>query len=231
MWIWAKARRRQNIGYAVGVIIGLLSIITFFLPGQEKLMALGPMNVGHEEIGCSDCHQKARGTLVQQVQANVRFTLGLRKTAVDFGTLDVDNDTCLACHVRPNDRHPTHRFLEPRFAGAREAIAPQFCTSCHVEHTGKRVNIEPTYCMHCHQEMVMKNDPLTVSHEQLIAEKRWETCLGCHDFHGNHVMETEVDVDKALTVAKVLAYFEGGPSPFSTEKYHQALTEEESSNE
>ena len=34
---------------------------------------------------------------------------------------------------------PYFDFFEPRFAEAREKIQPQFCLSCHLEHSGKRV--------------------------------------------------------------------------------------------
>lgn len=227
MWFWSKARRRQNIGFVFGLIFGLLSFAILFFPGQEYLTALGPANVGHEEVRCDSCHHQAPGSTLQQIRANARYTLGLRAEAVDFGYKDVGNAACLDCHIRLNDRHPTHRFLEPRFADARAAVAPHFCASCHVEHTGKRVNIEPTYCMHCHQDMVMENDPLPIAHQQLIADARWETCLGCHDFHGNYVMETETDVAKILTPKEISAYFDGGDFPLAEQKYYQARTEEE----
>ena len=43
-------RRRQNIGYLASFTLGLALVIVFFLPGQEHLHALGPMNTGHETL-------------------------------------------------------------------------------------------------------------------------------------------------------------------------------------
>ena len=61
--------------------------------------------------------------------------------------------------------------------------------SCHREHQGVRVTLtEIGYCRHCHEETRLKRDPLDVSHEALIKAKEWDSCLGCHDFHGNHRM-------------------------------------------
>ena len=121
--------------------------------------------------------------------------------AVDFGHQPVTNATCLECHDRPNDRHPVFRFFEPRFAEAREQIQPQYCLSCHLEHSGKRVTtFEITSCVHCHKDITLNHDPTTISHEDLIEAGQWESCLGCHDFHGNHVMKPKMVVEQILTI-------------------------------
>lgn len=184
------------------------------------------MNTGHEDLKCKSCHKPAPGTVRQQLQANLRYVLGLRETAADFGQQDVGNEICLGCHDRPKDRHPVYRFLEPRFAKAREQIQPQFCISCHLEHQGKRVTREESgYCVNCHKETKLKKDPINISHEQLIAQDRWESCLGCHDFHGNHVMKTKRVVEEAWSPERVRAYFGGGPSPYPKELYYNAKKE------
>lgn len=222
----SRARRRQNLGYLAGAAFGFTFVVIFSLPGVERFHARGPMNPGHEAIECRSCHQPAPGSVRQQIQANVRYTLGLRESAVDFGYRDVSNEVCLGCHDRPNDRHPVFRFFEPRFKEARQSIQPQYCTSCHREHSGKRVTIEePTYCSNCHQDTRLKNDPITVSHQELIAAERWQSCLGCHDFHGNHVMETNEVMERVIAQHLILDYFNGGPSPYPDTKYYEARQE------
>jgi len=211
-----------KLGYQLGAIIALAMLVIIFLPGQESFHALGPANTGHEELGCQDCHISAPGTARQQIQANMRYWIGLRTMPVDFLHEPVMNANCIDCHENPQDNHPVHIFNEPRFAEARVAIAPQNCVSCHLEHEGKRVTAEITYCVECHADLSLPNDPIDISHEQLIADEAWESCLGCHDFHGNHKMELATSVDEALTPIEILQYFEGGPSPYSDEKFYQA---------
>ncbi|PKM37694.1 MAG: hypothetical protein CVV06_04420 [Gammaproteobacteria bacterium HGW-Gammaproteobacteria-10] len=126
------------------------------------------------------------GSPCQQIQANIRFVLGRRETTAAFIHSAVGNEQCLRCHERPNDRHPVYRFLEPRFAKAREKISPQSCVSCHNEHRGRRVTFgRIDYCRYCHEKTELRKAPLDISHADLITLKQWDTCLGCHDFHGN----------------------------------------------
>jgi hypothetical protein len=222
----APKRRRQNLGYAIGITVGLVCLGILLAPSQEKLHVRGPMNTGHEEFKCTSCHKPARGTLRQQLQANVRYLLGLREMAADFGQRDVTSEICLECHDRPKDRHPVYRFLEPRFAKARANLQPQFCISCHLEHHGRRVTRrEIGYCVNCHKDTKLKNDPITISHADLITAEHWESCLGCHDFHGNHVMKTKTVVKEAFTPEQIRIYFEGGPSPYPKTLYYKAQKE------
>jgi len=185
------------------------------------------MNTGHESLTCESCHLPARGSLRQQLQGNVRYLFGLGDELVDFGLVDVSNADCLACHERPNDRHPVFRFEEPRFAEARRELAPHQCNSCHREHSGKRVTVEADYCSQCHADLAMEKDPLDVSHAELVAAERWSTCLGCHSFHGNHVMQPATVLAKAYPKETVVEYFEGGPSPYPPELHHRAKTRRE----
>ncbi|KAG1658096.1 hypothetical protein GQR58_023141 [Nymphon striatum] len=147
----------------------------------------GPLNTGHEALACNECHEEADGSIRQQIQANLNYLLGAREKHVAFNYESPTNTDCLACHQRENDNHPIYRFNEPRFREAREALSPQHCVSCHQEHKGVRVTSAPDNCKHCHEELIVKEDPLDVSHQQLVDEKRWDTCLQCHDFHGGHV--------------------------------------------
>lgn len=158
----------------------------------------------------------------QQLQANLQYFLGNRDSTVAVGHSPVSNDDCIACHRRPKDNHPVFRFLEPRFSNARRELAPQQCNSCHTEHSGRRVTMEIESCKTCHKKLELKKEPLKVSHKQLIKEKRWKTCLGCHDFHGNHKMKTETDMKKLVSQERIEAYFMGDSSPYSEHKKYKA---------
>lgn len=189
----------------------------------------GPNNTGHEDIECLHCHIAATGTLRQQLQANALYALGKRVLTADFGFQAVTNEQCVSCHKRPDDRHPVYRFFEPRFKEARNSLQPQHCISCHREHSGVRVTQQNIgYCKACHEKLVLKEDPLSISHQQLIQEEKWSSCLGCHDFHGNHKMETRTNVADVINPAIIRQYFQGGESPYSDKKYHKAKKEPES---
>lgn len=219
-------RTSTKIGYRLGLLFMGIGLIIFFWPGAEELHRRGPMIPGHETLSCQSCHLSAPGTTRQQIQANVRYRLGLRTTAAAFQHLPVTNETCLACHIRPRDNHPVHRFTEPRFAEARAAIQPQFCSACHGEHQGVRVTSEATFCVHCHADLTLKHDPLVdTSHAALIAAEQWDSCLTCHDFHGNHAMTPKVRQSEQLPITAVLAYFKDAPSPYSAQKFYQATEE------
>lgn len=221
------ARRfRQNLGLILGAAAGAAALAWLLLPGRESLHARGPMNSGHEDIGCDNCHLPAPGTIRQQLQANARYLLGLRGVAADFGLQRAGNDRCLACHGFPEERHPVFRFNEPRFQEVREALHPESCVSCHREHLGVRVSLERTdYCRHCHEETRLKRDPIDVPHEALVAAKKWDSCLGCHDFHGNHVMTVRERVGDAIPPDLIQAYFRGGESPYPPARRHEARRE------
>lgn len=220
-----KSRRyRQNLGIIVGLLAGLAVLYLVLFTRWEQLTAHGPMNTGHEDLRCEACHRAAPGTLRQQIQANARYLLGLRQKPADFGKKKVDNEICLDCHRRPDDRHPVFRFLEPRFQEVRREIAPHRCLSCHLEHQAKRVTLsEIDFCRHCHEETKLKKDPVSPSHEILVQGKRWRTCLGCHDFHGNHRQKPPTELANAFSKAEIIDYFEGGSSPYGEEK--QFLTQ------
>lgn len=221
-----RSRHRQNLAYAVGASVGLLAVGLLALPAEEKLHAHGPMNSGHEAIACDGCHRPAPGSVRQQIQANVRYWLGWREQPADFGRTAVDNAACLDCHERPNDRHPVYRFLEPRFLNARQTIAPQNCLSCHAEHRGQRVTQrEIGYCVNCHKDTKVRKDPLDVPHDRLIALKQWESCLGCHDFHGNHIYKLPIEAEKIIPPDRIRAYFAGGPSPYGNTLHYKAKKE------
>jgi hypothetical protein len=209
----------------LGLGVGLILVGFFLLFDNQTYLASGPLNTGHETLACSSCHDASQGTIRQQIQSISYNVLQQQEITSPLGYEPVDNENCLACHARPNDRHPVYRFVEPRFESARAAIHPQFCISCHTEHTGTRVSIEPTYCVNCHHDTEVANDPIDTSHAELIANERWGTCLGCHDFHGNHIMETPLTMSDAYSTDAILAYFAGEIQLYSIERYYSALTE------
>ena len=227
-WFSRKSRRlRHNLAYGVGMVAGVIVMVLLILPSNAALHAHGPMNSGHEKLTCEACHQAAPGTLRQRLQANMQFLLGSRTDSVEFGHRTVGNAQCLYCHERPNERHPVYRFMEPRYAKVRQAIAPQQCRSCHEEHTGKRVTITPEVCQQCHDSLTLRKDPLQPTHADLIHQKNWSSCLGCHDFHGNHHMKAPTHVNAVIDPLRIQTYFNGGESPYPHEKYYAAKQDNE----
>jgi hypothetical protein len=210
-----KQPLRRRLGIGTGVIAGLAVSLWLHAPGQAHLLAPGPMNTGHDALACSSCHVAAPGSVRQQLQAIAHSWVRGDAGPVDLGFRAVTNAQCQSCHERPDDRHPVFRFLEPRFADARTAIHPELCTSCHREHDGTRVTLaDGTYCSHCHADLDVAQERLDTSHRTLVAAKRWDTCLGCHDYHGNHGLEPPTRLADAIAPAAIQTYLHGGASPY-----------------
>jgi hypothetical protein len=208
-------RPMKVLAYLLGgtiVCIAILAIVAF--PQVDRFHAKGPANTGHEALACSECHKESPGSVRQQLQAKVQFALGMRATDVTFGRSRVGNDQCIGCHARSQDSHPVHRFLEPRFSEARTELGAHSCVSCHREHKGGRVTMAPQSCSTCHQNLELKRDPLDVTHRELIARKQWTSCLGCHDFHGNHKRAVQTRLDDAYSKSAIIDYLAGGSSPY-----------------
>lgn len=216
----------------MGVVIGLFLTVTYSvvisMPSNEEMLSKGPANTGHEELQCQDCHTKAKGNAMQQFQANFMHLVGARKNEVTFGHEDVDTKKCQSCHDRPNDRHPVHRFKEPRFSDATKVIDARDCETCHKEHAGVRLTVANTsYCVNCHSDLDMKDDPLDVPHVALIKDEKWETCLQCHDFHGNHFMKTADKMKDTIPMTEILQYVKGGKDPYSKDRKYVVVKEGE----
>ncbi|MBW3630018.1 MAG: cytochrome c3 family protein [Gemmatimonadetes bacterium] len=220
----AAPHPRKRI-YALAAGVPMLALMVLLFPGRERLRAAGPANTGHAELTCAQCHTPADGTVRQQVQANLRHLLGSRATPADFLHKPVGNVDCVACHQNDDDRHPTYRFNEPRFADVRAELAPQNCVSCHTEHTGRRVTAQATVCSSCHADMEIREDPIQPTHSKLVEGKQWATCLSCHDFHGNHVRDTPRILAKALGSTQVEAYLAGGAKIYGEDVRFPARTE------
>jgi hypothetical protein len=59
--------------------------------------------------------------------------------------------------------------------------------------------------------------PASPTHAELTTQGRWDTCMACHDYHGNHTQRVPTQMSRAVPQADVLSYFRGGPSPYGTE--------------
>jgi len=223
-------RKRQFYGILIGLITStiLVSSLLFIKP-TEQYLSIGPMNTGHEDFSCNTCHADANGNWIQQIQSNSQYAIGLRKKMVEFGSLPPDTKKCLACHERDNDRHPTHRFLEPKHKEAIKKIDATNCATCHNEHNGVRVHLtDGNYCMNCHSNTKIKNDPLDMPHSELFKNGMWSTCLQCHDFHGNHQShEASILMKDTIPLHKITNYFKGGKDPYGDAKKFKALSEKD----
>jgi hypothetical protein len=57
-----------------------------------------------------------------------------------------------------------------------------------------------------------------VPHHQLIASKKWNTCVQCHDYHGNHLRVTPVRLQDTLKLSQVIVYWQGGQDPYGLKR-------------
>lgn len=202
-----------------------VAVVGAFALGSERVdqwLAHGPIQAGHADVRCDGCHLPGRGTTRQQIQAKLWHAVGLREDDVDFGRIEVTSDACLDCHARPNERHPIYRFREPRFIDALQVVEADNCLGCHSEHHDTRVDVGQEICRACHDDLKVKNDPLDVAHVELIAREDWASCMGCHDFHGNHGFKPPASLASRIPTPVIDAYFANGASPYGTEKLFEA---------
>lgn len=212
--------RQSAILMALPVMV--LGAVGIWTETGERWFAHGPIQQGHADVACRDCHGPSPGTARQQIQAKLHHVLGLRDDAADFGRTEVTSDQCLACHQRPNERHPIYRFREPRFIEALQEVPADTCLGCHSEHQAARVAADTRFCATCHGDLKLANDPVNIPHKTLIANEKWGTCLGCHDFHGNHAYEPPTHVQSLISEMEVQAYFGQGQSPYGPFKLFEA---------
>jgi hypothetical protein len=212
----APARSSRAKAYTAGVFLSLLPPL-MLLPALDEIRPHGHPNVGHEQLKCVACHVETPASTRQVFQAKAKHALGLRETGAAMGMQPVTSATCVQCHANPDDRHAPHRFLEPRFEQARAETGAQQCISCHREHSAVRVTA-PTagYCVSCHQELKVQDDKASPTHEHLVAQKRWNTCLQCHDYHGNHRWSAPLRLQDANTLEVLHKYLRDGPSPYGS---------------
>ena len=193
----------------------------------SSLHTVGPIQKGHAKLTCRDCHTPAKGTVRQQLQALAHNVLFEDKYPQDFGFKAITSDICLDCHRRPNERHPIHRFKEFRFQEAIAEIDARSCLTCHDEHSGGRLHIlkELTFCSACHGDLNLKNDPVTPRHDILIQDKDWESCLTCHDFHGNHKYKVPLNYSERIDSYLIEDYARDGADPYSAVKEYLGETQ------
>lgn len=208
------AQASRSRGYFAGAVLAALPLF-LLVPTAEDLRPHGHPNVGHEQLKCVSCHVESSASTRQALQAKAKFALGLRQSGAVAGMQPVTSSTCIQCHANPDDRHAPNRFLEPRFDKARADVGPQLCVSCHREHSGVRVTApKASYCVSCHQDMQVKNDKVSPTHKQLVVQKRWETCMQCHDYHGNHRWNAPLRLQDANALDVLNKYLKDGPSPY-----------------
>lgn len=213
----------KYFAYMLAFLLCLIPLLLLF-DKTENYRPHGQANVGHEKLKCAACHQPAPGTFRQQMQAKVDYLLGNRKTTPHFGNKPVNTRTCIECHANPDDRHPAQRFLEPKYEEARKVLGVHQCVSCHREHSKRRVTLTDTsYCLHCHSKTIVKNDPIAPTHQSLIKNKQWNSCLQCHDFHGNHKAKTPIKLEDAHKINEINAYFNQAKNPYGPVIYKAKL--------
>ncbi len=212
----------RNFGLVLALPVAAIGAVSVATDNMSSLVAHGPVQQGHVDVDCVGCHSIGVGTVRQQIQANLAYALGKRSTSVNFGFQPVTSIQCLSCHDRPNERHPIYRFNEPRFADVRSSLEVNSCVGCHSEHVDSRVSVSETLCSHCHDDLVLKNDPLDVQHDQLVVDDAWSSCLGCHDFHGNHPHESQTLLSDAFPVEAIRDYFGNGSDPYGSQKIYEA---------
>ena len=217
---WTKLNPEQQAAYRWGLLIAVISGVILLLPASEDWHAAGPHNTGHTDIDCTECHAPATGNFAGQALKNMLHAVGLSDSATPFTYTPAGNDQCLACHDNPDDRHPVAKFMETEFASARETAGVQSCLGCHQQHRGVRVTVHAGVCQNCHQDTAMSDDPVDIPHTTLIRDQRWGTCLGCHDFHGNHDRAAPKRMAELLSEEQIQQYFDGGTSPYG----HRRLT-------
>lgn len=223
-----KSRRGLNFGGGrrlaiVAAAVGIALVATLMaLPDYGRGVVHGPMVPGHETLACTKCHATAPGTMRQQVQANVLHWAGLRASGASFGHEPVSPESCRGCHARDNDRHPSFRFREPRFQTVNRTLDARNCLSCHAEHAAQRVAGDGTFCVACHDGMKARKELIQPTHAELAHDKRWGTCLTCHDFHGNHPVKAPLRFEEAHELGAVRAYLGHGADPYSSKKVQPA---------
>jgi len=179
--------RRRAYGTALAAIAVLTGVL--FWPSAAWLQAAGEPTPGHANLSCDACHVPAPGTLRQQIQGSVHYLFGWRDTPAAIGNAPVADATCAKCHERTKDNHSLSTLSETRFLDVQASYGVHHCTGCHNEHHGVRVSVPSTICSNCHQDTEKADDPISPDHKSLVAQEAWDTCLRCHDFHGNHNLQ------------------------------------------
>ena len=92
------------------------------------------------------------------------------------------------------------------------------CESCHQDAPGslrQQIQANLRYALRLRERLA------DFSHQDVSNEN----CLGCHDFHGNHIMKTKKTVEQIIPAEKIRTYFQGGASPYGDDRHHKAKKE------
>ena len=107
----------------------------------------------------------------------------------------------------PTTDIPFSRFKEIRFAEQRKELGIHECRACHSEHSGTRMSILPSnYCRSCHENTEIKTTRWILSIRIYSEMEKWNTCLQCHDFHGNHIYEVPQKMKDTIPLLEVQNY-------------------------
>ena len=214
--------------YLLGSIAILVFICTHWLYNDTPFSTMGNTIRGHEQLHCADCHEESPGTVRQQIQAKIQFWLGNRGD-IAWQHSPINNKTCTDCHDQSDNVHASHLFLESKYEAQRAEFAPEQCVSCHQEHRNNRVNIQSmTFCSECHNDMQLETDslkpPSSPTHDELVQANDWSSCLGCHDYHGNHIRETPIMYSERIPIQDIRTYIHNGNAIYGTNTLHPATT-------
>ncbi len=202
---------------ALAPAVALAALVLWAKPFRSAV-AHGPLITAHAGVDCQKCHLTAPGSIRQQLQAQVKYALGYRKKAVDFGYSKVRSSQCLSCHSSPNDRHPIYRFREPRFATAVKEVNATSCLGCHSEHRSSFLSTSTTFCSTCHEDLIVKSDPIEITHKSLIEDAQWDSCISCHGYHGNHIFSAPKRMADRIPSQEIQEYLHGERLVFGATK-------------
>ena len=79
------------------------------------------------------------------------------------------------------------------------------------------------YCRSCHENTEIKDDRWILSIRIYSEMENGNTCLQCHDFHGNHIYEVPQKMKDTIPLLEVQNYLKGEKVIYSTRKHHKAL--------
>ena len=57
-------------------------------------------------------------------------------------------------------------------------------------------------------------------------QNKWDTCIQCHDFHGNHEMQVPEAIKDTISKKELNDYYRGGDDPFGDVKTYMAILNE-----
>ena len=86
------------------------------------------------------------------------------------------------------------------------------------------MNTTGQFCSTCHSDLGAIDKPIQPTHPELVAGERWDTCMRCHDYHGNHVREAPRTLEEAFDGRTVLRHLDSG-APLYGEKREPASGE------